>query len=701
MPLETNGSYDFGPFSLRVRDKTLYAHGESVELGPMGVDVLKFLIANQRSFVSRAELAREVWKAREVSDDAVYRQISDIRKSLDRFDDSTKYIETKNGRGWRFIGNVEKWTEPAVHAVTVPANPAAELPQPGHGARHKIVYFALACALAAVAGTAAIVRGVREAAPRITDWHKISNDGLPKDGRLLTDGRQVYFTEHVSRDANSDTRLAAVPVSGGDLTYPATPVRPATLVDIGTRTGDRLYSDRTRFEVWPLLRWRSKEGSLEATGLKTDEASISPDGRALAYGGVDNNLHIRDLGSSAAVATVPLRGQARRLRWSSDGKRIRFSVAENGPLTASLWEVWRGGSHLRQLPVPAAQGKKLWAECWTADGRYFIFSEFGELDRHSSLWIVADDSMGLRQAKPVKLSAAIDFRAAVAGPDGSAIFAIGATSRNELARFDFEKREFAPIWEGFPAIDIAFSHDGAWAAFARYPECTLWVSRADGSERKQIMWSKIEAHQPHWSPDGRRIAFMGQEPGKPWRIYIVNASGGAPEEVKPDDPFDQGVPSWSSDGRYLVFGELRDRKPDAEMVIRVLDLNTGTEAVLPGSKGKWSPRWSPDGSTILAQTTDFKELDLFDCKSQSWRVLTRALSGDATWSVDGKFVHFMAITERGMALSRVGIEGGKVEELALQPEFEYSWSGVAPDGSPLTLRAVKMEEIYALELRLP
>jgi len=210
-----------------------------------------------------------------------------------------------------------------------------------------------------------------------------------------------------------------------------------------------------------------------------------------------------------------------------------------------------------------------------------------------------------------------------------------------------------------------------------------------------------EAHQPHWSPDGGRIAFMGQMPGEHTRVYIVDASGGVPEEVEPDDPVDQGVPSWSADGRSLVFGELRERKPNAEMIIRTLDLASGTETVLPGSKGKWSPRWSPDGRTILAQTSDFAELDLYDCKTQTWRVLVKAPSNDATWSLDGKFVYYEAHTEQGSMLCRVRIADGAVEELALQPEYKYSWSGVAPDGSPLTSRSVKIEEIYALDLKLP
>ena len=193
---------------------------------------------------------------------------------------------------------------------------------------------------------------------------------------------------------------------------------------------------------------------------------------------------------------------------------------------------------------------------------------------------------------------------------------------------------------------------------------------------------------------------MGQMPGKPTRICIIDAAGGVPREARPDDILDQGVPTWSADGRSLVFGELRERKSDAEMTIRMLDLKTGAETILPGSRGKWSPRWSQDGRYIVAQTTDFKEIHLFDCESQSWRLLARVPSDDVVWSLDGKYVHFQAHTNRGLALMRVGIEDGKVVELAQKPEFEFSWSGVAADGSPMTLRTTMIEDIYALKLKL-
>jgi Tol biopolymer transport system component len=665
---------------LRISDRVLLTGGEELSLSPRAFELLQYFVTNPGALVSREQLKASVWGTLNVSDNSIDQKIAELRKVFAQVDPSTEYIQNKHGQGWRFV-------------VAVADPPQAR----GMGWSWK-VYAVVAAGVAIAAGAVVKIEGVRGSEPRITGYRQLTNDGLPKDGRLLTDGRLVYFTERVSHDADSVGRLAAVTVSGGEVEYPPTPVRPAILLDIAAQTGDRVYYSGGPSWAGPILVWRSKESSLDSVDIEFSYAGISPDRHLLATGGRDRDLRIQDLGTQQTVRTVALQGRASAPRWSVDGKRVRFGVFEPASSSVSLWEVGRDGSDLHRLPIPVEHGKQLESEGWTADGRYFIFSEYGQLDHHASLWIEKDEL----RAKPVRLtSAPMNFRAAAAAPDDSAIFAIGTKFRNELVRFDLHKQAFVPHWGGFPAIDVGFSNDGRWAAFGRYPECTLWVSRADGSERRQITSPGLEAHQPHWSPDGRRIAFMGRMPGKLWQIYIVNAAGGVPQLAKPG-PLDQGVPSWSADGGSLVFGELRDRKPDADMVIRVLDLDTGSETVLPGSKGKWSPRWSPDGRTILAQATDFKEIELFDCKTQTWKPLARGdRMNDASWSVDGEFVHFEAVADRGTALFRVRVDDGKVEQLAPQPEYEYSWSGVAPDGSPLTLRAVKIEEIYALDLKLP
>jgi Tol biopolymer transport system component len=212
----------------------------------------------------------------------------------------------------------------------------------------------------------------------------------------------------------------------------------------------------------------------------------------------------------------------------------------------------------------------------------------------------------------------------------------------------------------------------------------------------------LRAYQPHWSPDGKRIAFMGQAPNQPSRIFIINASGGQLQAVKPGDSLEQGVPSFSGDGRYLAFGELRYRHSDDEMSIRLLDSKTGKETILPGSQGKWTPRWSPNGRYISAVATNSGSLALFDCARRRWTPLATAGEiDDPVWSIDSRFVHFSALTgeDGGRALFRVRVADAVVERLAPYPASLVRWSGVGPDGSPLVLSSTRIEDIYAIDFK--
>jgi Tol biopolymer transport system component len=229
--------------------------------------------------------------------------------------------------------------------------------------------------------------------------------------------------------------------------------------------------------------------------------------------------------------------------------------------------------------------------------------------------------------------------------------------------------------------------------------------KSDGSARFQLTYPPVAVVEPHWSPDGRRVAFMGQLPNGRRRIYLLTSEGGVPQEVAPEDPMDQGVPTWSPDGTWIVFGELLYRTPKSEMAVRVLDLSRHMTEVLPGSLGKWTPRWSPDGRFIAALTTDSKNLVLYDVRSKKWQDLTTFPFIDfPTWSVDSSSISFMAQDNEGRDRNyyRIRVGSRKLEGVAdlngiQRPAF--AWNGTTPDGSPLALSSVQITEIYALTLQ--
>jgi dipeptidyl aminopeptidase/acylaminoacyl peptidase len=135
------------------------------------------------------------------------------------------------------------------------------------------------------------------------------------------------------------------------------------------------------------------------------------------------------------------------------------------------------------------------------------------------------------------------------------------------------------------------------------PEGTLFRAAADGSQRLQLTWPPLNVSMPHWSSDGKQIAFFAAVSGKPERIYIVPADGGAPQQITNGEAGIHGDwdPSWAPDGATLAFGATNIDEPGDES-IHVVDMKTHRITTLPGSKGMWSPRWSPDGHSIAGHS---------------------------------------------------------------------------------------------------
>ena len=131
----------------------------------------------------------------------------------------------------------------------------------------------------------------------------------------------------------------------------------------------------------------------------------------------------------------------------------------------------------------------------------------------------------------------------------------GAQPRSELVRYDTGAKQFVPFLGGISATDVAFSRDGKWVAFSSVPDGTLWRSHVDGSERLQLTYAPTVATLPTWSPDGSKIAFISAQAGKPWKIYLVSAQGGAPEELLPENEGEVDA-TWSPDGSQIAFGRL-------------------------------------------------------------------------------------------------------------------------------------------------
>jgi Tol biopolymer transport system component len=293
----------------------------------------------------------------------------------------------------------------------------------------------------------------------------------------------------------------------------------------------------------------------------------------------------------------------------------------------------------------------------------------------------------------------------VSSRDGKKVFAIQGAALGELVRRDAKSQQFLPYLSGISAIQLGFSKDGQWVAYASFPEGSLWRCKVDGTERLRLSFPPMGVLWPQWSPDGKQITFAAQMPGKPFHIYTVSADGGAPKEVTKGER-DEVFPNWSLDGNSLFFGNSLDFAGAPASAIYRLDLKTNQLTTLSGSQGTWFPRLSPDDGYIAA-LSNVRHLMLFDVKTQEWTELTQTTVDHPAWSHDGKYVYFTSV-EGEPAFYRVQIKDHNLERVASLKDVTRptsgslgTWTGLAPDDSPLALRDISTYEVYALDWQLP
>ena len=119
-------------------------------------------------------------------------------------------------------------------------------------------------------------------------------------------------------------------------------------------------------------------------------------------------------------------------------------------------------------------------------------------------------------------------------------------------------------------------------------------AKSDGSQRIQLTYPPLSPVScPAGHPTASRSLFYGifARPERP-KLYTVSADGGTPRELIPETPLKKLDATWSSDGTRIAFGGEPSNPTSA---IRILDVRTHQVSTLPGSKGFFSPRWSPDG----------------------------------------------------------------------------------------------------------
>ncbi|HEV2575643.1 MAG TPA: winged helix-turn-helix domain-containing protein [Acidobacteriaceae bacterium] len=729
----SNSKLTFGLFEVDLESGELWKAGFRIKLQSQPFKVLTALLERPGQIVTREDLQLRLWGRDTVVDfdHSLGTAINKIREALGDSADSPRYIETLAKRGYRFIAPVT-FSEPpsrpptrdnpsaATISEVAPAEivaspkyiapesttaaPESVLPHrtssPSAGVIVLLALFFIAALLASY-----LIGYDRASTPpphivQLTHSGHLAPgvDSMESLAAAVTDGVHLFAgTIDNGRDG-----IAAVALADGSVTPLGVPdeVAGPALGDISPDGARLLLRDHLSPESeQPLWAVPTIGGSaLRIGNVLAHDATWMPNNGGILYAN-GNNLYLSVISSGTPQLYATLPGRAFWLRWSPNGKLLRFTILDPLTHTTSLWQLSASDRKPHQLLPNFSQPASECCGVWTADGRSFIFQS--SRGGNSDLWRLSGDST----SDPVRLTnGPLQFRSPVAARSGNRIFFLGVDARSDLQRLD-ASGNLVPE-KGFlsSAVRVDYSRDGQWVAWTD-PTGLLWRARSNGDEKLQLTPDSLDVFLSRWAPDGKHLALMAREPGKAWQIYLVGSEG---DNLQPllRESRNAADPSWAPDGKSLVFGRVNDYmgKENAARTLHILHLNNNQIEEVPGSNNLFSPRWSPDGRWIAALTLDQRQVRLFDVASHTWTTLPVPSGADPVWSSDSRFLYLHASLDPAQPIDRVSIPDGKVTELVRLADsrendaVDFVFGGLTQHNEPLIRARVFTGNFFSMDL---
>ena len=216
--------------------------------------------------------------------------------------------------------------------------------------------------------------------------------------------------------------------------------------------------------------------------------------------------------------------------------------------------------------------------------------------------------------------------------DRSAIFRADTDTKGAVLRVTSIVDDEARNFHARPSPDgerIAFDSD-------RDGERAVYVADANGRNVRRISGLGFAA-VPSWSPDGRTLAFVRAEAGRPrvWNLWTADLETGETRRLTSHRVGQPWGAAWFPDGRRIAYSH------EERLVVRSLE--DGRERVYPTPKKGHlvrTPAVSPDGRRIIFQVhrDGVWLLDLSDDSIR--RVLADPTAEEFTWAPDGRRVAY-------------------------------------------------------------
>ena len=206
---------------------------------------------------------------------------------------------------------------------------------------------------------------------------------------------------------------------------------------------------------------------------------------------------------------------------------------------------------------------------------------------HADIYLMNADGTGKHWAR--SLTSSFDILAPSWSKDGTRLAVtviIGGARRLALMDVVTGNMTYVNVALGGPiGGGPSFDPTGQRIVYAGQSADTLHMINTDGSGHKVIV-AKDNIGNPHFSPDGKRIAFAYAPPGEDYQIWVKSLVDGTMKRLTYYGGF---VPTWSPDGSKIAFVSSRTGKNQ----IFVMPSTGGTQVRITNNTFvEYGPAWA-------------------------------------------------------------------------------------------------------------
>jgi Tol biopolymer transport system component/DNA-binding winged helix-turn-helix (wHTH) protein len=668
--------YQFDNVKVDAENFRVWKADETVQMEPKAFQVLLFLIENRGRLIEKRELLDAVWKETFVTENALTREIAQLRKALGESAREAKYIETVPTKGYRFVAEVEVKNgrrtngevkeEKAVALVEeIRTNERASILQP--------------------AGEAVKGRETKRA------WQLKSLNPLVLIGAivfLIVGG--IFLWRYIKRSASDSVtvrRLAQLTTWAGLDIYPSLSPDGSSIAYSSDHNGN--------FEIYVRqLASGGQEIQITSDGGQNTEPAWSPDGQYIAY-------HSR---SNGGIWIVPsLGGSARRLTefgskpaWSHDGSMIVFQSESSSDLNGSafgalppstIWTIPSRGGEAKQITRMGTPPGGHGSPTWSPDGRRIVF--LASDTSQTAIWSVSAAGNDLKPLTTDQL-----YFDPVYAPDGEAVYCVGISKNvyglwriqvSQTGERSGDPQEVQGAGTQ-PIRNLSISANGKKIAYsARSLTSDIWsvplspaTSEAISDPLPLLQDRSARKTNPSISPDGKRIALGVWRVGVPGSVLLMDADGRNQTQVATTNST-KSLPHWLSNDE-VTFVTYKER----DALLSAINLKTGVERQLATLAPDIDfSRVSPDGKQLAYNSSKSGTINVWKIGIENGRPMQltfdQELAGWPSWSPDGKLIAFELKRGDDTHIAIIPSDGGEIRQLTFEhgQSWPHSWS---PDG---------------------